>query len=265
MTYLRIFTFWFFYAQLLRGALYFGFSIQLNAILHYVNHKDIEVEDAQPMIKQRFFLLDCYDIYLCSFSVCVGSFGALYYIADRYGEYAIIQSGFIIPFWLFATGRIIRCVYRLICQRKRYRLLSEHQIRLYLIVAPAICVIIYVMYNWQVSLMIISILIGKFLWIDSDFNINEIKKSVCCIMSDNKSVIESMYIFALYSILGGIINFSIDIFLNMGVFNPDFVICILEIVLFVMLATWIGQFIIQHTFDKLLSILKHLYHKMFLV
>lgn len=103
------------------------------------------------------------------FIICLISFRYLYFTTDKYNNSVIIQSGILIPFWLFITGSIVRLLYYLLGSTrhwKHYKMLTEEQKQVFWIAVPIIVSIIFLNYDTNLSLMIIAILIGKFMWLD---------------------------------------------------------------------------------------------------
>lgn len=103
------------------------------------------------------------------FLICLVSFRLLYYITNKYSSYIIVQSGILIPLWLFITGSLVRLIYYFFVSRqhwKHYLMLTEEQKQIYWITVPVIVSIVFLYYDKNLSLMIIAILLGKFMWLD---------------------------------------------------------------------------------------------------
>lgn len=102
------------------------------------------------------------------FLICLISFRLLYFITDKYSSHIAVQSGILIPFWLFITGSFVRLLYYIFGSTrhwKHYKMLTEEQKQIFWIIVPIIVSIVY-SYDKNISLMIIAIIIGKFMWLD---------------------------------------------------------------------------------------------------
>lgn len=103
------------------------------------------------------------------FFICLVSFRLLYLITDKYSDYIIIKSRMLIPLWLFITGSFVRFLYYIWGSKrhwKHYKMLTEEQKQIFWVAVPIIVSIVFLYYDKNLSLMIIAILIGKFMWLD---------------------------------------------------------------------------------------------------
>lgn len=146
-----------------------------------------------------------YDFSMRIFTICIISFGILYFITNKYSDYSYIQSGLLVPFWLLITGILIRVIYhfvKLSFYGKNNKVLSEDEMKIYWIIIPIMVNIVYLSYNFNLSLMITAIIIGKFLWLDTTIKPKEAKKAIIEYLHKNKQSIYVIIGFAMLVALG---------------------------------------------------------------
>lgn len=148
--------------------------------------------------------ISSWDFCLCLFIGCVFSFELLYFITNRYNNNVIIQTGLLIPFWLFLTGNVVRKMYfycGLTKKWKYYKLINEEQKQIFWIIVPLMVNFVYLFSNIKLALMITAILIGKFVWLDFSIN-KETKECVNHFIFRNEKIVRIAIKFIIYIISG---------------------------------------------------------------
>lgn len=177
---------------------------------HYIQlrtkqQKEIKITNEE--LQYMSLEISSWDFCLCLFIVCIFSFEGLYYITNKYSNNIIIQTGIIIPFWLFLSGNIARIIYYYIGSNKKwkhYKLINEEQKQIFWIIVPIMINFIYLFNNIKLALMITAILIGKFVWLDFSIN-NEIKECINQFILRNNKTILIAFKFTIYIISGTIL------------------------------------------------------------
>lgn len=144
------------------------------------------------------------------FLICLISFRLLYYVTNKFNNHIIIQSGILIPFWLFITGNIVRFIYYIWGSRrhwKHYKILAEEQKQIFWVAVPIIVSIVFLYYDKNLSLMIISILIGKFMWLDFTIRPHFIH-NILRFINDNSRIIAIARDFGVFVLFGAGISGS---------------------------------------------------------
>lgn len=119
-----------------------------------------EIDQVAKMIPKLFFTS-------IVMSGVVIVFCLIFYINNLFGNLLLIKTGVHIPLILWLSGNIIRAFYKQCMKERKLRELSDEEMFYYLIMIPVLCDICMVIYNHELALIILGIIIGKFLWIDT--------------------------------------------------------------------------------------------------
>ncbi|MCM1236584.1 MAG: hypothetical protein NC489_41425 [Ruminococcus flavefaciens] len=198
--------FWYIYLIFMTLYLKLGLSIIYR---EFFSRKDVSDEEKQAVWEKNSLILAKWNFCVYLFFMCITSFGMLYWITNKYGSYRIVQSGLIVPIWLFLSGILIRKIYFFLGRKSSVYIwidksFDEKQMKIYWIMIPVISSLVYLMYNFNLVLMIIAIIIGKYLWLDTIIDMREIKHKIKALIVENKDSLEIIFLFALYAIGGGI-------------------------------------------------------------
>lgn len=207
--------FWYFYLIPMPSSLKAGFSIMYRG---FFRQKDVSDEEKLAVWKRSSLILAKWNFCVYLFFMCITSFGMLYWITNKYSSYGIVQSGLIVPIWLFLSGIIIRKIYYFLGQKSSIYIwidksFDEKQMNVYWIMIPIISSLVYSMYNFNLVLMIIAIIIGKYLWLDTIIDMRKVKCKVRELIAENKDSIEIIFLFALHAVGGGLSFLFYQIFL----------------------------------------------------
>lgn len=186
---------WIFYIIIIRGILRVTFRRMYSISKR---NKDINY------VKIVTFESTGYDFSMRLFTICIISFGLLYFITNNYSN-NIIGSGVLVPIWLLLTGILARLMYRFVklsYYGKYNKELTENEMKIYWIIIPILVNIVYLSYNFSLSLMITGIIIGKFLWLDTTIKLNEVKHIIVEYLNKNKQSIYVIIGFAMFVALG---------------------------------------------------------------
>lgn len=211
--------------------------------------KDISDEEKTDVRKHYSLILAQWTFCIYLFIMCIASFGLLHWITNKYSHYAIIQSGLIVPIWLFLSGIIIRKFYYFLGQ-KLWTLVwtdesfDEKQMAVYWIMIPIISSLVYSLYNFNLALMVIAIVIGKFLWLDTIFNMKEIKTKIRSLIVENKNSLEVIYTFAIHAFEGSLSFLVYQFLYKMGFTSLKFFL------IYVMISSMSLSLIVDHVILK---------------
>lgn len=216
--------FYYFYLIPLIFALKSGFSSMRRA---FDMQKDLSDEEKADVRKRHSLILAQWTFCVYLFIMCIASFGLLHWITNKFSYFAIIQSGLIVPIWLFLSGIIIRKFYYFLGQKLWFLVwidesFDEKQMEVYWIMIPIISSLVYSLYNFNLALMVIAIVIGKFLWLDTICDMKEIKSKIKSLIVENKDSLEVIYIFAIHAVEGGLSFFVYRFLYKMGFTSPMF-------------------------------------------
>lgn len=198
--------FWYIYLINMPLSLRKGFNIMYR---EFFSRKDVSDEEKLAIWEQNSLILAKWSFCVYLFFMCITSFGMLYWITDKYSSYRIVQSGLIVPIWLFLSGIIIRKIYYLLGRVLSVYIwidksFDKKLMAVYWIMIPIISSLVYLMYNLNLVLMIIAIIIGKYLWLDTIIDMREIEHKVKAFIAGNKDSLEIIFLFALHAVGGGI-------------------------------------------------------------
>lgn len=197
--------FWYFYLFTLPLSLKSGLGIWFREIC-----KQEGIDDEEKIRTWHYFSLLLAKWYFCVylFFMCITSFGMLYWITDKYSSYGIIQSGLVVPIWLLLTGIIIRKVYYFLGNKSSVYIwldksFDEKQMSVYWIVVPIISALVYLMYDFNLVLMVIAIILGKYIWLDTVLNVKKVKSKVKECIQEDRDSLEILGLFAIRAVGGG--------------------------------------------------------------
>lgn len=207
--------FWYFYLINFMPALKSGFGFLYR---EFFRQKDVSDEEKLAMWKRNSMILAKWNFCVYLFFMCITSFGMLYWIINKYSSCEIVQSGLIVPIWLFLSGIIIRKIYYFWGRKSSIYIwidksFDEKQMAVYWITIPIISSFVYSMYNFNLVLMIIAIIIGKYLWLDTIIDMGEIKHNVKILIEEEKDSLELIFLFAVRAVGGGIAFWIYQVFL----------------------------------------------------
>ncbi len=80
---------------------------------------------------------------------------------------AIFETGIHIPFFLMFYGILIKFVYKLHIKNKRTKPLDAYEIEELTVGISVIILLSFIGINWKLSFFILSIVLGKYIWIDT--------------------------------------------------------------------------------------------------
>lgn len=187
---------WILYIVIIRSMLRYTFRRMYSASKRNKNYNYLKIVT---------FESTGYDFSMRIFTICIISFGTLYFITNKYNNNIVIQSGILVPVWLFITGILIRIIYhfvKLSHYGKSNKVLTEEEMQIYWITIPILVNIVYLSYNFSLALMITAIIIGKFLWLDTAINPNKVKLTITEYLKRNKQSIYVLIGFTMFIILG---------------------------------------------------------------
>lgn len=107
--------------------------------------------------------------YLISILVMSSSFILYNEFVNYFTKDILISSGIILPVWLLSTGIIIRLLYFVLFKLSKSQIekLNEEDVKSILLTSTLILVFFGFSVDAEFPLIILSILIGRFIWIDS--------------------------------------------------------------------------------------------------
>lgn len=164
-------------------------------------------------IKTMSLEISSWDFSIILFICCAISFSLLFIVTNKFSDSIIIKSGILIPFWIGITGIIARHFYfsyEITRKWKYTSLLDEKQKNIFWIIIPIIIILVYLPYNFELSLMITAIIIGKFIWLDFAIKLKDIKKSIRQYTETNKILIIIGLKFLIMSLSSGVIVFALQ-------------------------------------------------------
>lgn len=88
--------------------------------------------------------------------------------------------------------------------------MDEKQKNIFWFIISIIIILVYLPYNFELSLMITAIIIGKFIWLDFAIKLKDIKKSIRQYTETNKILIIIGLKFLIMSLSSGVIVFALQ-------------------------------------------------------
>lgn len=216
MFYFLFFVYWNIFILFIQNIITKGYGIFIDK---FQQQTDIDDQNKQTFLKNLAYSEAVFDFCTILLFSCLNSFGLLHIISKIFEDYVIIQSGILIPFWLLITGGLIRT-----CYKKfpwiHFNFINGHELEPYWIFIPILCSALYILYDYKLTIMIIAIIIGIFIWLDSEIRFKNLKSNAKKKIIANKNVVKIMLVYTYIIVLGGL-AFLITYFLYLN--KIDFV------------------------------------------
>lgn len=101
---------------------------------------------------------------------------------------SFISSGLYIPIFLFVIGRMIILPYKVYTKISNNYSLSQQEMNIVILIISVIINIALIIFDWQLGLFVVAIILGKFIWIDFKFDLKELFSIVRQIFKDDDKI-----------------------------------------------------------------------------